>query len=843
RDRLDGGRGSDTLFGMAGDDRLWGDGGQGIGRPSDVDTLFAGQGNDDLVGGQGRNRLYAWSFDPSAGEFGVFVDSDGELHDDSNNSEYTQEDTGLNRMLGSAGDDELYGGTGLDFLYGNGGEDQLYRADGRAFETLDEGLAGDEWKEYAKSTSRVWYVGASNADDVITVDFVTEPGPLGDHHLVTRLTNNDGNYTFAAQVQLDFRATDADGNPIWDASDILLELDTLRTEYPAERGESLANLQPREQALIDGLLPDEGDFLAIIIDALDGDDEITVGPTVQKTVWIDAGAGDDRVEILAGNAILVDQTEGGLRNDVADQAHALEGPAALVAGAAAPVDGRTSKDSQFTLTVDGGAPVEVSLTSSMTAQNLTRNDLIVDLNNALATAGIGSRVVARLVGDRIAVVTTSIGSAASIMLEATAGDPILDELHFGDGAQASGGEALGVSTAFTGLTIDSPTDVDWYRFALADVTGAILRLTSASEIDGLAMTLYSADGDTSLGELVPAGVNKDLADLDGENESLATAYELADIGNLSRVSGLTLHSEADLDYFRFSLLAEGTADDRITLRQTSPGPIVLEVLDAQGEVLAIVDTSADTTVSASLEGLEIGDYYLRVSLADSSDTGVARYELAPSIGETGFGSLDLSGRGAGAIDLSDLEPDTPYLLKVESPNLVPTIYDLTFSLGDTEAVDIDQSLASDAVRRDVIIGGLGNDILAGGPSEDWIFGGLGDDVLSGGLDRQASDLLFGGEGDDTFQLIPDALPLIKGTNKTLVPTTVDRFDGGAGDDRVLFLGGDYDALGEAVPDEVAIRYNRFLHRYEFTSLVWDTANQQFLMEEAPATLTAADRKS
>ena len=43
---------------------------------------------------------------------------------------------------------------------------------------------------------------------------------------------------------------------------------------------------------MNNLLPPEGDFQAIIIDALGGDDQVTVGPTVQKTVWIDAGPGE-----------------------------------------------------------------------------------------------------------------------------------------------------------------------------------------------------------------------------------------------------------------------------------------------------------------------------------------------------------------------------------------------------------------------------------------------------------------------------------------------------------------------------------------------------------------------
>jgi hypothetical protein len=41
---------------------------------------------------------------------------------------------------------------------------------------------------------------------------------------------------------------------------------------------------------------------------------------------------------------------------------------------------------------------------------------------------------------------------------------------------------------------------------------------------------------------------------------------------------------------------------------------------------------------------------------------------------------------------------------------------------------------------------------------------------------------------------------------------------------------------------VAIRYSRFLHRYEFTSLMWDTANQEFLTsaENVSATILAPD---
>ncbi len=57
RDRIDGGYGSDIIYGLAGDDQLWGDSGPGLGNVSDTDVIYAGQGNDDVLGGQGRNVL------------------------------------------------------------------------------------------------------------------------------------------------------------------------------------------------------------------------------------------------------------------------------------------------------------------------------------------------------------------------------------------------------------------------------------------------------------------------------------------------------------------------------------------------------------------------------------------------------------------------------------------------------------------------------------------------------------------------------------------------------------------------------------------------------------------
>ena len=251
RDRLDGGPGSDFLFGFGGDDRLWGD--TANGDPFiDKDYLFAGAGADDLIGGMGENEIFAWSYHPLAvpdgntgvlvadffdddgnllaaicpspddceTEFGVFVDSttgelittggdwitesgdadgDGFLDADGVSDPYVLEDTGLNRMLGASNElrrDIMYAGTGLDFLYGNGGGgplgDQIITPKGTEFEDTDGELGqDDDWKQYAKTTDKVWYVNGSATDDNFVVDFVTDPySALFNRHLV--LVNQGG---------------------------------------------------------------------------------------------------------------------------------------------------------------------------------------------------------------------------------------------------------------------------------------------------------------------------------------------------------------------------------------------------------------------------------------------------------------------------------------------------------------------------------------------------------------------------------------------------------------------------------------------------------------------------
>ncbi|MCY2989541.1 MAG: hypothetical protein NTY19_16945, partial [Planctomycetota bacterium] len=1018
------------------------------------------------VGNQYELRVRAASGEaglPIGYEIAVHVGANATTGDSVLDLTRKREDTGLNRMLGGPEKDLLYGGTGLDFLFGGGGDDVLVRSDGTEFAAADGGLAGDAWKAYAKSTDKVWYVGGSNAADVISVDYVTEPGVLQGHHLVTRLTNNNGNYTFAAQLQLNFDAKDANGNYIWNPADVVADVERLRTEDPEARQLGYEQLQ-----MNGGLLPPEGDFLAIIIDALGGNDQITVGPTVQKTVWIDAGAGDDRVEILSGNVILSDQSETGARNDTSATAFGLATtPGTITAGIPGPADGRifTSEadQAQFAVQINQTQPVLVTVKDD--ASNGSLDDLVRDIRSALVTAGLGEKVQAdHDAQGRILLSGVAEAGVASLTLTTTDNDPTVTRLGFASGQSAAA--KLASSTAFTGLTIDSPTDTDWYRFQLGQVPDGGVTLTSESPLDLLSARLYRQDATglvevaksepraaaapdrteilvasaatpadgrltadahfTLLVDSVPvavtvpadvtnasiydlltdinaalaealaqAGVDLDImagqqdgritvscatlsrhvpleirADADdpaltalhfadSQNyNSQSNAFPLATIEDIAQVPGLSLHDAADVDWFRFTLsyaesarlvgsadvasngrlLAGSIAEFSVKINDESPVAVSVSyeqmqtnasvddlvtdlnaALAAAGladEVVAgrignkltlsVVEPCSDATLSLvnlnattvgelhfaegqqalpvaaidlrsldngagdlpvamslevygrlgggrlrsgaeeadgithlDLSGLKRGEYWLRVA-PSSTNPQPGRYELFPQIGLTGNSRVEFFGAAQTVLSLNGLSAATTYWLEVTTANQIPTIYDLTFQLATgAQAEVVPMTTQRDLVRRDVILGGPGNDVLSGGPSEDWIFGGPGNDVLTGGLDNQAPDLLFGNEGDDRFQIIPDRLPFVKGTPQTLVPTTVDRFEGGDGNDEVYFLGGDFDRLGRPVPDHVALRYIRELHRYEFTSLQWDIENQQFVMDGPyPAVLTA-----
>jgi len=137
-DFLDGGVGTDRLFGMgkndvlmggSGDDYLWGDG------QSEADISGAYHGEDYLDGGDGNDQLIGGGKDDSliggAGD-DLLVGDDSEENLD---PQYDGNDSlfggaGNDELQGGEGDDSLDGGEDDDLLFGQAGNDTLFGGDG-----------------------------------------------------------------------------------------------------------------------------------------------------------------------------------------------------------------------------------------------------------------------------------------------------------------------------------------------------------------------------------------------------------------------------------------------------------------------------------------------------------------------------------------------------------------------------------------------------------------------------------------------------------------------------------------------------------------------------------------
>ncbi|MGB2822750.1 MAG: hypothetical protein WBF17_17330, partial [Phycisphaerae bacterium] len=390
---------------------------------------------------------------------------------------------------------------------------------------------------------------------------------------------------------------------------------------------------------------------------------------------------------------------------------------------------------------------------------------------------------------------------------------------------------------------------------LADLTNALEAAGLADDIVvdrlGQSITFRPTPG-SGINALMISGAEPLGFAADQAFDTMANAYPLDPIAGISSATGLTIGSDVDEDWFRFAL--EGETLEQlgiITLDKLTPDSALrMEVRDGNGAtLLSAVSGAGQGSVTIDLADMpepEAGDYFLWVGHDDpATNSEAARYELAFDVGEGGEADLDLAGVGVTTMDFDaypPIEPGVTYYLRVASPDGVPTSYDVLLDTGDgAEPAEVDYAVRYGYPRRDIILGGTGHDRLSGGMFEDWIFGQSGNDVLTGGEDYQASDLLFGGEGNDTFQVIPTALGE---PGSDIGPLTLnDRFDGGEGEDRVLFLGGDTDHVGRPVPDWVAIRFSRFLSRYEITSLVWDVDNQEFMTDDSTvvqATIIAGD---
>ncbi len=98
----------------------------------------------------------------------------------------------------------------------------------------------------------------------------------------------------------------------------------------------------------------------------------------------------------------------------------------LSATAAAPSNGVLTADAHFSLTVGNQNPVNVRVTAAATQADQSPSDLVTQINNALAAAGVGSEVVAGLNGN---IITLTDGAGDMLQVTAEASDPATTQLN------------------------------------------------------------------------------------------------------------------------------------------------------------------------------------------------------------------------------------------------------------------------------------------------------------------------------------------------------------------------------------------------------------------------------
>ncbi|QSV56496.1 MAG: calcium-binding protein [Dolichospermum sp. UKL201] len=174
-----GSNGNDALYGGAGNDSLYGGAGN--------DSLYGGDGNDYLDGGDGNDYLDGgFGFDTINGGTGVDTTSyafyGGPINANlatgvvsfPGNSTLTDTLISIENLIGTAGNDTIYGSTADNDLRGGAGNDSLYGGDGNdyldggfGFDTINGGTGVD-------TTSYAFYGGPINAN--LATGVVSFPG-------------------------------------------------------------------------------------------------------------------------------------------------------------------------------------------------------------------------------------------------------------------------------------------------------------------------------------------------------------------------------------------------------------------------------------------------------------------------------------------------------------------------------------------------------------------------------------------------------------------------------------------------------------------------------------------
>ncbi|MGO4125379.1 calcium-binding protein [Inquilinus sp. YAF38] len=450
-DNLTGSAAANNLNGQGGDDTLDGQGGN--------DTLIGGAGDDTLVGGGGADSLNGGTGFDTADYSGSATPVTVNLLTGTGTGGDAQGDTltGVERVIGSAGNDTLTGSAGDDTLIGGAGADAI------------NGNGGVDTVDYSGSSAGV------------TVDLTAGTGVGGDAQgdTLTNIENVDGTafvdhlYGNASDNTLNGRESD----------------DTLRGGAGADvlngdAGSDFANYQGSAAAVTVNLLTDTasgGDATGDQLNSIENlygssNDDFLTGDNARNIIGGELGndtlvgnAGDDSLSGEAGNDSLdggdgadrlvggdgVDVASGGANNDSIDGGtgdDTLNGGAGddTISGGTG-IDTINGDDGNDYIeggagadTINGGAGIDTTSYANSSA------GVVVNLQ-----AGTGAFGDAE--GDSLVGVEQAMGSGFNDVIAGTAGNNTLwglagnDQLSGGNGADTLKGGAGNDTFVYTSI--------------------------------------------------------------------------------------------------------------------------------------------------------------------------------------------------------------------------------------------------------------------------------------------------------------------------------------------------------------------------------------------------------
>ncbi len=323
------------------------------------------------------------------------------------------------------------------------------------------------------------------------------------------------------------------------------------------------------------------------------------------------------------------------------------------------VYGRLTDDAAFSLKVDGGAFVEVTVDKDNTSTNVTVADLAADVNAALGLASLAAQVLAIADGNRL--VLRRVGDTGALEIDVQNGTPAYTQLGFRDAQLA----AL--------------TEGQLRLRAAADVSGFVGRLSADA---AFTVTMNTANGGAPVSVSVPkidTDSNRNIVDVVVDvqkaidNAEVGGVHVLKDkikVGSMGRKVLLTAKAPGTTN---FSITAVGgnPAVTQLGLGTSNTGSgtdIVVTTRDGAVHNVSFDNLPTDPTLGDVISAIEtqtagkvdvqFTDGNTRLRLVDTTGSGSAVFKVENAVGSLAANLLGIL--GADVVDPDDPDETRDY---------------------------------------------------------------------------------------------------------------------------------------------------------------------------------------